>query len=131
VESDSSLSSPPADETNLSAQTWKILRSSTGTPSSSAMTVTGNGYARSDIRSIRPFLITLSIKWFATSSIRLSSLAIAIGVKADAITPRNILWYGGSDLSRLGREKAICLLSSCSCLPLWGLGIGGFEEKWV
>lgn len=31
-----------------------------------------------------------------------SNLDIVIGVNADATTALNVLWYGGSDLSKLG-----------------------------
>ena len=57
----------------------------TGTPTNCAITVTGNGYAKSLIRSILPFSIILFIISWPISSIVGFSLDIVLGVNAEAM----------------------------------------------
>ena len=71
-------------------------RPSGGTPSISAMTITGSGYAKSPITSMVPRSITAASSASTIASIRGRRRSTARDANAVLMNPRSRVWVGGS-----------------------------------
>src|SRR5262245_9155547 len=93
-------------ENKVSTHWRKIPRSSTGIPSSSAITITGRGYARRSTRSKRSNPRSSSSSSAVSSAIRCARPVTMRGVKAWLTRLRSLWCFGGSMRTKLPRANS-------------------------